>query len=80
MMITSICNDHFDFDNVDLEGRAEVIILETEYSAVSTHIVQDIWCVQNEVFYEDSLHLIADIQFRMKAVMQNGLVYDRKSK
>ena len=43
-------NDHFDFDDVDLEGRAEVIILETEYSAVSTHIVQDIWCVQNEVF------------------------------
>ena len=80
MMINSICNDHFDFDVVDLKGRAEVTILDTEYSAVSTHTVQDIWYVQNEVFYKDLLHLIADIQFRMKAVMQDGLIYDRKSK
>ena len=58
--ITLICNNHFDFDSVDLKGRAEVIILDTKYSAVSTQI--------------------ADIPFCMKAVIQDDLIYDRKSK
>ena len=38
--ITSIYNNHFDFDSVDLKGRAEVIILDTKYLAVSMHTVQ----------------------------------------
>ena len=36
--ITWIYNNHFDFDSKDLKGRAEVIILDTKYSAVSTQI------------------------------------------
>ena len=58
--ITLIYNNHFDFDSVYLKGRAEVIILDTKYLAVSTQI--------------------ADIPFRMKAVIQDDLIYDRKSK
>ena len=37
---TLICNNHFDFDSIDLKGRAEVTILDTKYSAVSMHTMQ----------------------------------------
>ena len=65
--ITLICNNHFDFDSVDLKGMLKSLSL----------ILNTRPLVSNG---KDSLHLIANIPFRMTAVIQDDLIYDRKSK
>ena len=53
--ITLICNNHFDVDSVDLKEELTSLSL----------ILNTLPLVSNG---KDSLHLIADIPFRMKAV------------